>query len=271
MAFIDFWEVKGYPKESRDRKGFQATRKVLCAWTDRYLLRELFIYHPGHLYPYIPGFGARAVSVASEPWAKQEQYNVAYPDLCTYDWALLTVRYATPKYGDAQAYPKHMDPVKHEIASAAISEQIEPSSEARKLDYTKFTWDDGTELAPDEAPVEILRRGVYLFTRHNLTASQVPDTSALEWTTNLEVITPILMPGRSYPAGTLLFEPPTTDYAADPEGNLTFDVTYRFSAKEEGWQKFWRADTKAYHALKVKEGGATYDKPEKVSWASIFP
>jgi len=272
MASLDFWEVKGYPKEHRDRRSFRATRKLLVAWLDRFLLRELLIRHPGHRYPYISGFAARAISVGMEPIGKQEQVGGAYPDGAKYGWALLTVEYRTPQYGEAQPFPKDLDPVLHEIASAAISEQLEPNAEARRLDHSKFQWGDGTPLAADEAPVDILRRSVYRFTRHNLPAWAVPDTSNLEWSTNLNPITPITLPNSgTFAPGTLLFEPPETDYATGEDGELLWDVTYRFNFKAEGWWNFWRADSQAYDKIKVVASGLDYENPPKRDWSVVFP
>jgi hypothetical protein len=267
---VQFWELEGFPTEDFSGNRFTAQRRLLCYWADRYLLRYLLVAWPGAQYPYISDFPVRCTGVGIEPFAAMKTVAGMAADMASYEYAILNVRYESPQYGDAQPYPSALNMAKHLDPSKAISESFEPSLEALRLDYSLFKWGDGAALKPDEAPVRSVYRMAYSLTRHNQTS--IPGESlSYVGKINDDTVTPILLPGLSFAAHTLMYIPPSIDVATDESGTGLIDVTHRFAFKEEGWRKFWRGDTKQYEEIKVKSSGANYDQPEAVDFGVFFP
>lgn len=269
MPVVEFYELDGYPQETRTLKGFQATRKLVVAWDDRYTLRELLIHHPPELYPYIPAFGAMVVAISMQPVGKQ--LNIpGYDSLARYDHCLLSVQYATPAPEDPQPYPASQSQTKHEDPTMVVSESYEPYAEASRLDYTKFKWSNGDPLTSDEAPVRIVYRAKYVITRHN--QANAP-SGLLNYVgrINSATVTPVLLSNVSFPAHTLLFQSPNVATQADDDGDPRYDVTYRFLYKEEGWRKFWHSETRQEETIFHIDGGAPYDKPDEIDFNNLLP
>ena len=270
---IYFREFAGYPKEDRTLKAFTAVRKLLVPWDDRYALYESLISHPGQLYPYRLFSTARVVAVAIEPLGVQGQVQ-GWPDAATYNWAVVTAKYATPSFEDPQPYPEILSPTLHRNPQAVISETLEPSVEALRLDYEKFEWVTvqapfSQALTPAEAPVRTVYRCMYTLTRHNL--AEVP-RECIDYVgkINNSKVTPILLETLWFPMHTIMFVPPTISLSADDEGTIRYDVTMRFHYKEEGWRQFWRSDIKAYDQITVI-GGDLYAEPGEADFSLLFP
>lgn len=275
MPIVQYWELDGYPKESRELGSFKATRKLLVDWDSRYLLREALIYHPPAIYPYfIPQYNLRLAlrvrSVLIEPYGRSDLHSILYPDMIRYDWALLTVDYATPQLGDPQPYPQDKNAVLHERADAVVSETLEPYAEARREDHRLFKWSDGTELQANEAPVQLVYRNNYTLTRHNLT--EIPaEVNTMPGKINSGTVTPILATGITFAAHTLLFGGTQLAWKTGDQGERLVDVTYRMLWKEEGWRKFWRADAQEYQTIMVKATDVDYDVPAEADFSVLFP
>ena len=272
---LDYREMNGYPQESRDLTRFSAVRKILCDWNDRTALRELFINHPGHLYPYASSMNARVVSVGITGYGKIQQDDLG-ADLAWYEKAMLTVKYESPQYGDAQPYPAAISPALHDDPSASISETLEPYAEASKLDYEKFVWNDASALAYEESPVRLVYRLKYILTRHNLPFVP-PTVMSMIGKINNAAVSPILMPYITFPAHTLLFEPATISITKLDNGDNGFDVTYRMLYKEEGWRKYWRVDPDqtgggSYQTIHHNnEQMDPYEMPDEAGFSVLFP
>jgi len=256
MATLEFWELAGYPQEDLTLKKFTATRKLLVAWENRDLLRFSLIRHPGAVYPYINDWSIRCTGVAVEPFGGMTGAGVL-PELADYDWAVVTARYESPDYGAPQAYPAS-DPVKHADITKSLSESLEPNVEAMKLPYEKFVWSsDGAPIKASECPFTYVHRMSYVLTRHYQVS--VPEEAVtFVGKISSEQMSPVMMPAVVFPAKTLKFEPPSIDLSTDPDGNTRYDVTYRFQYKEEGWDKFYRADTQAYDTIRPSAGGGAW-------------
>jgi len=267
---ITFYEMDGYPQEEWDHQGFSAVRKLIVSWEYAAALRLALMGHPGQVYPYLPSMQARVNGVGLQPFGKSQQHTF-YQDMTWYDWALLTVRYGTPRLEDKQPYPESVDPVKHRNPQAAISESLQPTAEALKLDHTLFYWSVGGDaLKPDEAPVRVVQRMSYSLTRHNLLTVPMEAYTSIG-KCNSDVVTPILMSSLSFAVNTLLFQPPRINLSADEFGKPQFDVTYGFAYKEEGWRKYWRPDSKAYEQIKLVSDDSVYNVPAEMAFSVFFP
>jgi len=263
--------MSGFPKEDRDLKSFKATRQLLVSWDGRHLLRNALIYHPGHLYPYVPSSQARCTRVATQPFGRQAGLP-GWPDLCSYEFAIVTAQYTTPTFESPQPYPEGISQALHNNPQAVISETIEPNLEALRLPYEDFLWaSDEAALKEDEAPVRPIFRLSYTLTRHNLFSVPI-EAKTFVGMINKSMVTPVLMPALEFEPHTLMFVPPTINLSADDEGNTQFDVTYRFAYKEEGWRKFWRGDTLDYDSLVLAKNPAIpYDAPFEREFSVLFP
>ena len=64
--------------------------------------------------------------------------------------------------------------------------------------------------------------------------------------------------GISFPAQTLLFNPPTCQRKVmmGPSPNLTWTVTYRFTYKACGWNQFWNARGQKFDTLKAYDAAS---------------
>jgi hypothetical protein len=269
MAIVTFSEMDGYPLEVRDLYGLKATRKLRCAWEDRYTLRGLLLAHPPALYPYNPDFVCRAVNCGIEPFGGSNQ-SVADASMTTYPEAILTVNYETPKTADPQPYPKEDSVVKHEDPTMVFSESFDPYVEARRLDYTKFRWSSGEPLTADESPIIPLSRAHYSVTRYNQPAAP-SDILDYVGKINSATVTPVILGSFTFPIHTLLFEPPTINLTADDQGGRTFEISYKFWYKEEGWRKFWRAQTEQYESIINIDTEAAYESPEEIDFNGLLP
>lgn len=269
MATLAFWELAGYPKESANTDSFSATRKMLIEWDMRYYLQASLLGHPGALYPYIPDYAARCVAVSIEPFGGIDRHMI-YADRAEYGYALLTAKYKTPQMGDPQPYPQAKSPALHASPQAVISESLEPTSEAMRLDFTKFKWSDGAALTADEAPIRQVYRMAYSMTRHNLT--EVPAfTQDYVGGCNAATITPVLMDTMVFGPFTLLYISPVIGLSIDDQGNRQFNVSYRFAYKAEGWRKVWRADTEDYQTIVHKDTDVDYESPPAFQFGNLFP
>jgi len=275
VSVVVYGEMAGYPQESWEAGQFRAVRKLLVDWDYRYFLQMEVARFPGQLYPYVPQFGARAVSCTIEPFAAQDQLSILYPTLATYDKAILTITYETPRLGERQPYPKDKSPVKHLDQEKSISEQLEPFVETLQFPYTDYRWGSGSgaALVPEEAPLFPLYRCTYTMTRH---AQKSVPAEAINLVGNINnaSVTPVLLNPESatlvFPTHTLMFNPPVISLSAAEDGTSRFDLTYRFSFRAETWRKFYRNSTKTYEAIYLA-GGSVVDWPTAGDFSPLFP
>jgi len=268
---VTMYEMDGFPKERWQDNKFSATRKLLVDWDERYQALAELTAGAGQLYPYLANAGIRCKDVAVERApGKQDQVTPSSSGLATYEYAMLTAEYRVPSYGEPQPYPASVSPVLHNDPSAAISETLRPSTEALQMPADLFEWSDGTALLDDEAPVRQVHRMEYTLTRHNQTSVPAAAVSYVG-NVNSESISPILYPDVVFPAHTLLFMPPNIDIASDSDGNVLFNVAYSFAYKEEGWRKFWRADTESYETIVKKSDDSNYAEPAEVAFSALYP
>ncbi len=271
--------MAGWPQDNRTLTSFSATRKLICAWGDRTFLRAFFMLHPGQLYPYALEYGARVVGVGMEPFGQQNQ-DPGGVDLALYAKALLTVRYETPAFGTPQAYPASKDPLKNLDRASVISETLEGSTEATRLDHADFVWSDDTELKEEEAPVRVMRRATYVLTRHNL--PNIPQSFIdLAGKINDAAISPILvgMDTLTFAAQTLFMGDPVVNISNEDDaannGRRSFDLTMRMEYRPETWRQYWNAESesflKIHHRNTDGSKGAEYTEPAEADFSIVQP
>lgn len=232
-------EMAGSPTELWDYKGFKATRKLLVDWLDRFTAVEGFLTFPGELYPYNTSINARARSGAMQPFPAKTAEDVT--GRTKYDKAIITIGYQTPDSNE----PHQVDDVN------IVSESLEPTAEFMTLDVSDFRWDavDGEPLKEGEAPGRLMVGFDYVLTRYNV--PNIP-TAALTLVGHVnQAARTSYMLGLTYPAETLLYNPPTIQKVTSLSGDIVYTITYRFTYAPQTWNKFWRVG---------KYGGAGYSQ-----------
>ncbi|MGO8752874.1 MAG: hypothetical protein ACLQNE_43580 [Thermoguttaceae bacterium] len=234
------WEIDGSPVEVGTLDNFRATVSLRCAWGDRYSLaaeQAAFL-----LYPRLPGTLARCKSITIRPYTKcqgADSYGGTYED------ALVVSEYVWDRRSPQQDQNGDL-----------FSESLEPTAEHLTLDPSCFQWSDGTPLDQNEAPGLLIRGLDYVLTHYNLSAIPAAALTLVGCVNEATVSSYTL--GISFPAQTLLFNPPTCQRKVmmGPSPNLTWTVTYRFTYKACGWNQFWNARGQKFDTLKAYDAAS---------------
>ncbi len=238
---VTFWEMLGSPTEGRDRGRYWAQRRLRVAWADRGELAELLIGFPRRIYPYAPATGARVDRVTAVPLVAKQTAETVFADHpggtpASYEFAIVTVDYGTPRIGEGQPHP---DPAHAHNPQQEIAETLEPYVETLPLPHRRFVWTDGSELTAEETPVKPVKRSKYVLTRKNQLT--IPAAALdLQGLINAAAVTPVTFGGYVFPIHTLLMEPAVLSLASQLDGQLAFDITYRMLYRAETWRKHWR-------------------------------
>jgi hypothetical protein len=253
---VAYSELPGSPTEQWTEEGFTATVKLMCAWGVRNTLATE-IMTQREPYPRFPGTKAYPRVADIEPFpAKIDESAVAWGllgSLSSFESALVTISYDTSG-ADVDL----------------IDEVLEPTAEFMTLDHKDFRWGSGTgdELKEGEAPGKLIRGLDYRVTFHQ--APYIPAAVlTLPGYCNEEALTSYTL-GLTFPAQTLLFQPPTATRRITSQMVECWKLGYRFSYRATGWNKFWRqaADDWAeiWHA-----GGTRYYNYPLGDFPSAFP
>lgn len=247
MGRIAFEEMDGYPQESEDANGFKATRQVKIDWGDRDQFRaELY----GTVYPYNLRSLAIAKSVTIKGFGAQGKKDVGSgSSYATYPAALVTITYETPQPGGPGVTPVIHDGYR-------ISESVEPTIEFITLDPAKFQWGAGSSgeaLASGEAQGFQVRGMEWVFTKFARPSLPSSIIGLVGKCNNAPLTSPSL--GLTFAAEQLLFHAPQISRVADN----AFDVTYRFTVRDQTWNKYWRAKTGTFEAIYLR-GSSTLFK-----------
>lgn len=267
-------ELENSPTETWTDTGFRATMKLACLWPHRFLIARSILARGGEYYPHRPQTGARAKKVDISPLGaigKGGDGLLAYPEkMWTKALSDLLSRMAS--------YPRAILTVEYETPELVGTETIEPVVEFRTLDHSKFIWGrvetyttiNGEEatrvvatsdrLAPNEAPGK-LELGCDLKVTLNAVRTLPLAMLYLPGHVNHARITF----GRTnlvYEAQTLLFHPPTAERRVLPDYSEAWRVSYRFSYRPSGWNRFWRQKTQSWDPILVKRA----DQSAGESW-----
>jgi hypothetical protein len=238
-------------------EGLTASVTLQCPWENRLLVADDLLSNVVPYAPY-PTLGARATGVAIRGFSG----TVADGELCVYELAHLDVSYTQG------ASPHESGPI--------ISEALEPHAEFITLPPEKFLWGSadvfaGVKLKDEEAPGKIVRGFDYIQTRYNLVSIPV------------EVLTPNIVNASPVTASLLglTFAPETLLYVdSQPHRTITigganrYTMTSRFSYRQWGWNRFYRAATETWEQMYVansSEGpGFVYNNFPTGSFSAIL-
>ena len=247
---MGFWssvpceEIHDTKTENAGTLDFTASVVLKCLWPDRVALVNDLLYTPRSW----PDYGkCIARTCAIKPLAGE--YSTIGQE-CIYKEALVTVGYTTAADADV------------------VTESIEPTSEFRILDHRLFRWSSATGalVNENEAP-GVLIRGfniVRTFKMDTVPASIL----TLPGSTNSSVYTSSLL-GLTFAAETLLFGVnPITRVIKNLSGPSAFNVSVKFSYKDQTWNKFWNESTRTYESIFLA-GGSIY-KPYPPASFSLY-
>ena len=138
-----------------------------------------------------------------------------------------------------------------------ISESIEPSAEFLTQNPDNFRWGSagGDELQPEEAPGKLIIGFDYVQTRYKL--ASIPATVLQPGMVNSGVATASLL-GLNFPAETLLYVNSLPQRTLSTTGTAGWNMTSRFSYRENTWNKFWRAKTQTWEEMYTYPAGVVY-------------
>lgn len=242
-------ELDGSPVEewNRDTGAFRAVQRFKIAWADRLTLADMFLRSGGMTYEHAPAFpGLLARTAATEPFGRQEGST---PNIARYAHAIVTITFATPT-PDTPII----------IGNILTTVAIEPNAEFSTLDHTNFRWSsgNGAELQPNESPGKLQIGFDYILTQRGL--SSVPlHVLSYPGSVNHETF-PASILGLTFGAETLLYNPPNVTPGVQPG---TWDVSFRFSYRQSGWNNFWRAETQTSERMYHKNGDEYNNYPKK--------
>lgn len=224
---VDYAEMHGYPQEDFINKS--ATRKLICNWNERDELIEDII---GTLYPYQSWPNCYPRNISAEPIpAKQD--SEADTTLSKYEKAIITVEYESPISGSPEA---------EDIDGVLMTENFQPTLELMTLPYQDYYWKLTVGYEPIQeqgAPVLRLPGGDLITTRYGLAAypagtlANVGKVNTATYSCKTSI-----MSGISFAAGTLLWQPSTTEIIISGD-TRTVNYTTRFTYRPTGWNKFW--------------------------------
>jgi hypothetical protein len=160
------------------------------------------------------------------------------------------------------------------------SEQLEPTVEFIPLDYKTFTWQaidedgdltdaPGKALKESEAPGRQLRSMSLVRTFYRVEEPLNSVLLSASGYINSESYTSGTL-GLTFPAGTLLYIPPTIDRSIQADGSMTMTVTCRFNYKEVGWNWYWRADKQIYSQMWSINGAAIYNSYPETDFSALL-
>lgn len=258
MGANDFNEMDGFPQETYELGELTATRKLICAWNDRYAVYLGFVPLTGigatYTYPGAIATPAHAISGAIDPFeAKLFDGTAANPPKSdkesSYEKAIVTIVFKSVGAGT------NVPIVDPSAPTQLISETIQPTNEFLKLDHTLFKWSSGASLNEPEAPGRQLHGFVWTVTRHKVSLTPSLNVELLTWanTINLNAIRSRTL-GIVFGARTLLFMPARISRL---DGN-NVKIEMSFAYRELRWDKFWNVATQQNETIK-KIDGTDYD------------
>jgi len=236
---IAYERVPGFPREEITPEGISIVDKFQCAYADRVTLaKEMLGFVVGSTLHLPDEYDAGDEPLRYVYAKKAEMEPLGGIDTNgDYSKAFVTIHYGTLNY-DAEL-PDEAG------TTVFVSEGIEPSAEFITLGRQGLYFGTGAtavslENANVEAPARVLRMIDWVYTIH-----RVPYLPSAIWThvgcvNNAAVYSRTL--NKTFAAETLLCGNPSLEREFTSAGVTAWTITFRFSYRPEGWNKFPRTD-----------------------------
>jgi len=215
-----------------------AKRILKCAWGDReQLAKELrggvtlygdrIIYRKPAAYP--NDAKIFPYEIRKSPFGAKIQGSA---EVAVYSYALLEVMYKQPDYGIDEANPNEV----------LISESLEASAEYLTLPNRQLYWDQEAEdpINSSEAPGLLIHTVDWVYTIHYMPYIFQDYLSYAGAVNQYDLYSYTL--GLTFPAETLLYNPPTMNRQITTDGVSCWELTCRFTYRYQGWNNLPRGD-----------------------------
>ena len=269
MAIATINDMAGYPLEEWDEYGElkSATRKALIPFADTSDTvadltgdsdGSLGAQYPGVVYVHCKGVKLKGVG--------QQTTGSPFP---SYEKMELTISYTKVTLNETAEGEKVVE------VGEYLTEDLQPLTEFISLDYRNFLWEDhrpseGIPLKPGEEPGFATRGFEYVITRHFLPYIPVAILTSMGKVNSGPVVTYQL--GLQFKQEQLLVGDPTlTRSFSREDGTKGWSLTQRFSYKEKGWNKFFRAESKVYENMYYKGRSGIHEVFEQVDFEGLLP
>ena len=236
---VAFEEMEGSPRERVTEDGFQAQRKLKCAWADRLTLMDQLpnrsesvgddiVYIRGHLYP--GKTDVYCYQCSCEPLYDKDVQLGSASGIAKYTYAVITADYKQSTLGD----------ISNDVETL-VTESIDSAIDTLMLPKKGLYWTTGANkkaLTLDESPHAVRELFTWVYTMHSLPT--IPDWFfTLVGRVNDSAVTSLALK-RTFEAETLLYGPPTCERIRTTAGIQAWNATVRFVYDPDGWNKFPR-------------------------------
>jgi hypothetical protein len=265
---VTYEEMEGSPQEEFGEQGFTATRTLRCDWDERLLLAiELRggvisgAYVAPATYPHFSAARCQSIGIVGHD-EDRPMPLAGDTSKASYEKALLTVRYGIPNTGGSGTGTSD-DPV------IVYEENLEGWAEYLTQEPVGLAWgsDSGDPLTADETPGKLLKGLTWVYTRHFLTSVPAEVLTLPGKVNDSTMSSPSL--GLTFPAETLLFNPPLLARQVTSDGTATVSLTYRFNSKEHTWNRFWRAASQSWEQIFVIETNTVFKPYEPADFTPL--
>lgn len=253
-------EMDGSPIERRELMGASAVMRLIGPWSQRHSLIDYYVdnmvAYPHQVYEFgIPASNAlRAISGSIKAFDTiTDEIRMPGGSIAIYGLAVVEIRFGIPEIG----VPILTNVTNVRGRGDVISETFETASEFLSLDPELFKWrSDNRNLTEQEAPGMSITNEDYIFTRHGV--GTIP-SAAWDYVNcvNDDVIYPLSPPlmGRRFQPECLLYRGMRAHRTADKNMATTkLSISYRFSERKTGWNRFFRGDTGMWDEIVRKNG-----------------
>lgn len=241
-----FDEMGGSPTEDWSPTTLTATRRLKCAWTDRYAVGDWHTTPPNDMYPYANPDQAYVTRVGVTPVGEACDYQGG---LASYDEAFIDLTYETLN-GDR---PDSQNP--SPSGATLIEEAIQPTLELISLDNIgSFCWGSasGDPVELSSVPAYRKLQVTYSVTLHGIQSISPNVINYGGYCHSLPYVSRTI--GWSFPAETLLYSPPSMTRSVSVLGLTTgWTVAIPWQYQPQTWNKF-------LNKSKLKPGQDPYEE-----------
>lgn len=232
------YEEVGEPEKIWTPDTRRGKRTLKCAWGSKETLEAelrggVTLYGNQMTYtkpaPYPGDANIFPSEIRSRPFGAK---IVGTAEIAVYEFALLDIMYERPPYGVNEANPNEV----------LISESLEASAEYITLPNRQLYWDTAGEdpLNSSEAPGLLIHTVDWVYTIHYMPYI-FEEYLSYVGAVNLSALYSTTL-GITFPAQTLLYNPPTMNRQITTDGVSCWELTCRFTYRYNGWNNLPRAE-----------------------------